>query len=44
VATYLLKAGNKNFAVSFRESDEMLLKLEKVDVHYFENSHPKEKK
>jgi hypothetical protein len=44
VATHLLKAGNSNFGAEFRKEEEVLAGLQKVDVHHYEDSHPREKK
>ena len=44
MATRLLKAGNSSFGSDLRKREDVLARLQKVNVSHFEDSHPSEKK
>lgn len=41
IFSYLMKAGNIEFVDDVRKNIDLLQSLQKVDTHYFQNTHPK---
>lgn len=44
ILSYIVKNGNDSFSTDLRKYESLLIGLEKIDTHHFENTHTADKK